>query len=148
MPNLALSNLEKNIAPKLNLHHSAYQLNEFEKNLNKEIQAKNRIKKKSEKEPNNFKKQFLKDIKKVDTRFVKKSVKEKEETNLCTTKHLNRLMVCFEENKRQLSITDIKDFTMMDNKIINDGLKFLSRFNIIKETNDRGNYFYGLQTIC
>lgn len=140
---LALSTQEKFIAPSLKLHNSVSVLNNYQKNLGKQIRHNKVVAKKEIKvKENKFKKEFNK---LVDPRFQKKSVKEKEETNICTTKHLSRIMICFEDeefSKKPLSISDIKDFTLLPNNIINDGLKFLTNYKIITEINDRGNYFY------
>ena len=136
------------IIPRLKLKTDANVLNEFIKNTHREFRRKHIV------EPRRLEKNKKLEAKKAQDRFKKefnklievkhhKSVMQKDNAERCTTIQLARILDYLIENKEQeKSISDIHDFTYLLNKVINKGLKFLVRYNIIKEINKKGRYFY------
>lgn len=151
MVSLCLNSLEKSVTPKLNLHNSIKELNEYEKNLGKKIRSdKTFIKNKLKEKETKFKKEFEKTIK--ESREIKepkikksKSLFLKVNNETCTIVHLGRILNCLEDieyAKNPLTINDVIDFTMLSSKVVEDGLNFLSKRGIIKEIKDRGLITY------
>jgi len=145
MSSLCLNKLEKQVVPSLRLHNSAEVLNSYQINLGKEIRSKKNLVKKEAKQKNETFKREFKKLTEPNPKYVRKLVGEKETTG-CDLKKLGRILLCFEEPEfinRKIIISDICDFTLLLNNVVNDGLKFLVKYKIIIETKDeRGNYFY------
>lgn len=147
MAGVALTTREKQVVPSLHLNTSANKLNDYVKKTHAQLKHEETIKRHKAKEPIKnaikFKKEFNK-LKNTKMNFHK-PVSEKESKEECNTKYLGRIMTCFEQPEikdKELRISDIKDFTLMNNGILNDGLKFLVRYGIIKERRDKGYFYY------
>ena len=128
MSRLALSLQERQVAPKLKLHLSVQELNNYQKDLNKKLRTeKSLIKNNLKEKETTFKKEFKKltpKIKKGKTQFIKVN----DET--CTITHLGRILNCLEDPEyaiNPLTINEVVDFTILSSKVVIDGLNFLSK---------------------
>jgi len=129
---------EKKVMPQLHLNNSPDRLNEYVKNTSKII----KMNKDKASKNITMKEAFikLKSDKKESVRF--KKVKDKESKEECNTRHLGRMMLFINDQQRPITITEIHEFTLLGHNIINEGLKFLVRYNIVSEIHERGRYFY------
>lgn len=146
MTSVAITKQEKIAYPKLKLKTSMKELNEFVKKTHKEInkdktekrREKKAIKKSGLKAAENFKKAFAKA---KEPRH--KPVTQREDKDNCSLRELSRVVMFFEESQdKMVNQANIRQFTLLNNNKINQALKFLVRFKLVEEKNDKGIYFY------
>lgn len=140
---LSLDFNEKEVAPKLGLHNSVSVLNEYQKNLGKELRNKETLKRqevKQKKEVNiKFKKQFLKDTKKEIIPVKIKPIKEQENQKEATVRDLRRICMMLKELGSQTT-SQLVDSIIRPKDIVISALKFLVEYRMVKENLQKGTF--------
>jgi hypothetical protein len=82
-------------------------------------------------------------LQKSQDRLVK-PIKQVMSNHHCSTYHLNRILLCLEENKK-IGIKAMCNYCCMAQEYVREGINFLIRHKLINEIQENGYIFYELK---